>query len=146
MPECGFFSEDRQILHCNYLVDKSNEKKRSRKKSRLIHSPIYVKTLETNHAIAVEDVLEDKRTFDFNEDYFIPFEIRSILDAPIQHSGKTVGVICNEQVGKKRKWDLDEIRFVTEVAHLLAQAFLENRRREDEKNIPNNASDGKKMP
>ncbi|MGH2416602.1 MAG: PAS domain S-box protein, partial [Microcystaceae cyanobacterium] len=61
--------------------------------------PTYFQALETDEIIAVDEAQRDPRTREFLRSWLIPMGIISMLDVPIRSGGKTVGVICHEQVG-----------------------------------------------
>jgi signal transduction histidine kinase len=78
---------------------------------------------ERSNLVVSHDVMSDDRLSEFQESYFSPFGITSMLDVPVHRSGKLFGVICLEHVGPKRKWTEQEIDFGRSTGHLIALAI-----------------------
>jgi diguanylate cyclase (GGDEF)-like protein/PAS domain S-box-containing protein len=96
--------------------------------------PEYFKALETERIIAIHDTTADPRTSDLADRYHKPLGIKSLLDAPVRHTGRMVGVVCHESVGKQRTWTTDEENFAASMADLVAMALdgCERKRAEDQ--------------
>jgi len=86
--------------------------------------PEYFKAIMTKSRISVPDAQNDKRTMEFTEGYLKPLGITSILDAGIISEGKLWGIICCEHIGEKRNWYSDEESFISTIASLTAQLFI----------------------
>lgn len=84
----------------------------------------YFSSLEEERVIASTSVLDDPRTRELSEDYWLPLGIMATMDAPILVEGKVVGVICCEHKSK-RVWSSDEVIFAGDVSDLAARAILE---------------------
>ncbi|HEY9850069.1 MAG TPA: PAS domain S-box protein [Leptolyngbyaceae cyanobacterium] len=91
--------------------------------------PAYFQALVENPIVVAHDAHTDSRTKEFSESYLTPLGINSMLDAPIRLGGKTVGVLCLEQVGAARHWSLEDQNFARSVADLCSLA-LEARERQ----------------
>jgi len=85
--------------------------------------PTYFKALENERIIAAHDAHRDERTFEFSESYLQPLGINSMLDAPIRHRGRMIGLICNEHTGPARTWTLDEQNFAGSIADFISLAM-----------------------
>ncbi|MCP4639963.1 MAG: DUF3365 domain-containing protein [bacterium] len=98
-------------------------------------NPAYFAALDSERAIDAHDALTDPRTAEFRDGYLRPLGITSMLDSPVRVSGQSVGVICVEHVGQKRRWDPSEMTFVGEVADQMATALLnaERKRAQEER-------------
>jgi len=90
--------------------------------------PTYFQALDADALIAAPDAHSDLRTREFSQSYLTPFGIASMLDAPIRLGGKTVGVLCNEQIGAVRHWAPEEQNFARSIADLVS-LMLEARER-----------------
>jgi GAF domain-containing protein len=55
--------------------------------------------------------------------YLQPLGISSMLDVPILHEQKMVGVICHEHVGPRRTWNSDEENFAYLMSNFVALAL-----------------------
>jgi len=78
--------------------------------------PSYFKAIAEDRLINADNAIKDPRTAEFSNTYLIPNEISSMLDAPIFAAGKLRGVICIEQVGEHRVWDMPEMSYVASLA------------------------------
>ena len=94
--------------------------------------PNYFKALDQDRAIVADEAWEDPRTGDLKNDYLAPLGIRALLVAPIVKGGRTVGVLCNEQVGPARHWIPGEISFASSLADMAAMALEAAERQESE--------------
>ena len=94
--------------------------------------PHYFEALRLGRAIDANNAQVDPRTSELGNIYLQPLGITSLLDAAVRVSGKVVGVVCLEHVGKPRKWISEEISFSGEVADLVAQVIINNKRKEAE--------------
>lgn len=85
--------------------------------------PAYFEALRKERCIAAEDAMHDSRTASFAKGYLRPHDIRSMLDAPIRRAGEQVGVLCIEQTGSIRHWDLEIQNFAGSLADLTSLAL-----------------------
>ncbi len=82
--------------------------------------PRYFQALESNRTIAAHDARSDPATSEFRDNYLAPLGIMSMLDVPVRLKGKTVGVICHEQIGRLRQWTLEERDFAASVSDVIS--------------------------
>lgn len=82
----------------------------------------YFKALLTDPIIVAEDALTHPATSCFADSYLKPLGIKSMLDVPIIHRGKIIGVICLENL-TSRYWLKPEIDFVQMLAALYSFAY-----------------------
>ncbi|MEQ5836748.1 EAL domain-containing protein [Marinobacter sp. NFXS9] len=82
-------------------------------------NPAYFRALRTARVIDASEAHNDPRTAAFNETYFEPLGIHSLLDAPIFDGGRLSGVICLESL-RRRTWTLPEISFATAIADTIS--------------------------
>jgi len=94
---------------------------------KLTDYPAYFKALEIERSIAVYDMFADERTVDLIK-YAETFNVSSLLDSPIRVAGKLRGIICFEQIGEKREWHNDEMRFGGEIADQFYQVIANSER------------------
>jgi len=74
--------------------------------------------------VAVHEPLTDPRTRGYVESYLKPLGITSMLDTVVEVSGKHIGLLCLEHVGKRHQWRPDEIAFAARLADKIAVAFM----------------------
>jgi PAS domain S-box-containing protein len=85
--------------------------------------PLYFRALEEERIIAAHDAHTDPRTREFSDTYLVPYGISSLLDAPIRVGGRMVGLICHENVGPARRWNLEEQHFAGSMADFISLAL-----------------------
>lgn len=111
------FNEDRSALR---LVDlyEANSTMHSEGTVLLANTfPSYFLALEQEeYTIAAHDAHFDPRTCEFASTYLTPLGIGAMLDAPIRHQGRVVGVLCHEYLGTPRTWTDDESTIATSFA------------------------------
>jgi predicted HD phosphohydrolase len=84
--------------------------------------PAYFRAVKTERTIAAHDAHTDPRTSCFSKVYLTPLNIGAMLDVPIWHRGKMLGVVCHEHVGSQRRWNSDEETFAYLMSNFAALA------------------------
>ncbi|MDO9319686.1 MAG: EAL domain-containing protein [Gammaproteobacteria bacterium] len=87
------------------------------------------RALKESRYVAADDPLSDPRTIGYIDSYLKPLGITSMLDAVIQISGKHLGLLCFEHVGRPHHWEHDEIAFAEQLADKLGLALVSRARR-----------------
>jgi signal transduction histidine kinase len=82
--------------------------------------PSYFSALQLLRNIAAMDAEHDTRTEELTTSYLKPHGITTMLDVPILHSGRVVGVVCHEHIGPLRKWTEIDRLFAGSVGDLVA--------------------------
>ena len=85
--------------------------------------PNYFSALESKQVIDAIDAETHPATYEFKEFYLQPLNIKSMLDIPLLQSENSVGVICNEYVGKQKIFNDNEISFARSVADIIVLAY-----------------------
>jgi len=83
----------------------------------------YFDALKSERTIAAHDARRDPRTSCFATSYLEPLGITSMLDVPIWASGRMVGVVCHEHLGRARRWDGDEENFAYLMSSFVSMAL-----------------------
>jgi diguanylate cyclase (GGDEF)-like protein len=130
-----FQSDDRQLIRCVELFELGLGKHSRGTELRSEDYPNYFDALAEEKTIVADDARTDPRTNDFDHSYLRPQGITSMLDIPIRHKGKVVGVVCHEHVGPIRKWTSEEVHFATSVANFVSLAMESIERRQAELNL-----------
>lgn len=94
--------------------------------------PVYLSALETVDCLDVTDVYRDPRLQEWTEAYLPSHGISALLDNPIRSQGRTLGVLCIEEVGGPRTWATSEMNFGRWAAALMALALEAKDRRNSE--------------
>ncbi|MEQ8628505.1 tetratricopeptide repeat-containing sensor histidine kinase [Ekhidna sp.] len=134
-----------EVLRCDratywHLDEKSNslylagicERKDSTKipKTRFTRDqfPKFFDDFMGQRTVAVSQISKDKRLADIYEQYFKPFGIESILNAPILIDGQFVGFISYTMTyNQVRDWDMQEQRYVGSIADLIVAAIAKDK-------------------
>ncbi len=82
--------------------------------------------------VDANDPLTDPRTSGYVESYVKPNGITSMLDMVVEISGKHIGLLCLEHVGRPYTWQPDEIAFAGRLADKIAVAITNRKTREAE--------------
>ncbi len=117
------FNEDHSSLRCAELFEQSKGNHSAGIELSVTRYPRYFQYLEDAQLIDTSDARNDPRTSEFCETYCAPLNISSMLDVPIRMGGQIVGVVCHEQVGPRRQWNLEEIHFAGSIANFVSLAL-----------------------
>ncbi len=123
------YNEDRSQLRC---LDRYERNNKAHIKDLTLESakyPRYQQALKASRTIDALDACIDPRTSEFSDAYFRPRGIAATLDATIRLGNEVVGVLCNEHIGKTRRWTSDEVTFAAAIADQIAQCITAQQRR-----------------
>jgi len=127
------FQEDQSAIQLEDLYEVANGAHSTGAVLRASQYPCYFQALQQEeHAIAAHDAHYDPRTREFSSSYLTPLGIGAMLDAPIRHKGKTVGVLCHEYLGTCRTWTADEMTVAASFATMVTLAMEAKERTEAE--------------
>lgn len=129
------YDEMQTLVQCTLLIDKGNDLDHENLVLTRKDFPHYFEALDSERTIAAHDALTDVATFEFAEVYLTPLGISSMLDVPIRHRGKMIGIICCEHQGKAREWHADEVVFAASLADLYGRAVSANERADYEQRL-----------
>ncbi|WP_430456271.1 GAF domain-containing protein [Rheinheimera sp.] len=83
----------------------------------------YFEAMRNDGGINAPDAATHPATSCFNEAYFEPNDILSLLDVGIRYNGQLVGVFCCEQVGSIMEWNASQITFLEQAGKLITFAL-----------------------
>jgi len=129
------YDEMQTLVQCTLLIDKGNDLDHESLVLTRKDFPHYFEALDSERTIAAHDALTDVATFEFAEVYLTPLGISSMLDVPIRHRGKMIGIICCEHQGEAREWHADEVVFAASLADLYGRAVSANERADYEQKL-----------
>ncbi|PJZ53802.1 hypothetical protein CH380_07225 [Leptospira adleri] len=118
-----FYSETKTSIQCLDLFILSENSHNSGMELFQKDYPRYFEVLKDERLIVADDAVRDESTREFAPNYLIPLNILSMLDAPILMDGKLLGIICNEHVGKRHSWTLEEQTFVGSLSDMIPRIF-----------------------
>ncbi|MBE9129019.1 GAF domain-containing protein [Coleofasciculus sp. LEGE 07092] len=117
-------------IQCLDLFELSSRQHSSGIKLAATDYPNYFQALVADELIVANNAHTDPRTCEFSSSYLTPLGIASMMDAPIRLSGRTVGVLCYEQVGNERHWTSEEQNFARSTADLVSLVLEANQRQQ----------------
>jgi diguanylate cyclase (GGDEF)-like protein/PAS domain S-box-containing protein len=126
------FNEDETELRCIDLYETTPARHSAGMILRREHFQNELDTVKANRYVAADEPLTDPRTASYVEVYIKPLRITAMLDAAIQASDRTFGLLCFEHVDKAHRWEPDEIAFAGQLADKLGLALIARQRHEAE--------------
>jgi GAF domain-containing protein len=115
------FDEARSELRCRDLYERTAGRHSSGMALGASAAPAYFAALESERSIAAHHAQTDPRTRELRSTYLDPLHISSMLDAPIRHQNRVVGVLCNEHVGDAIIWSDAQRSFAGSLADFAAR-------------------------
>lgn len=133
-----FYADDGQSMTCHALLD-AGVIQSEPLQLFAAQFPHYFAALRSERAIVADDANTNPLTREFSEEYLPLYQISAMLDLPIRHVGKMIGIICCEHCGEARQWLPSEVRFAGSLADqvgraLNAQQFLKAQQQLEELN------------
>jgi PAS domain S-box-containing protein len=126
------FNETETELRC---IDNYEATPRRHSEGALLTEAEYAnefRALKSARFVDAHDPLTDPRTAGYVERYLKPLGITAMLDAVIQISGRNLGLLCLEHVGRRHRWEQDEIAFACQLADKVALAVMLRDRHESQ--------------
>ncbi|WP_101757007.1 response regulator [Oceanicoccus sp. KOV_DT_Chl] len=90
--------------------------------------PLYMTALNAERVLALDDCRSDPRSIELLEQFFIPDNTYSMLDATIRTQSNYIGHISIEHNHHQHHWSENEIAFASALSDQAAIAILENQR------------------
>lgn len=126
------FSEDRSMVRCGDRFDLADGTHYDIPPFETTPYPEYVGALRTERVIVTPNARTDPKTRAFADQFFTPFGITSLLDAPLRIGKRIYGVLSFCHRGRPRRWSVNEQRFAASLADLIAVAIQSAERSEAE--------------
>jgi serine phosphatase RsbU (regulator of sigma subunit) len=126
-----FYDEGRTSIVCRDLFQAGEHS--AGVELRASDFPAYFAALADDRTITADDARSHPATREFTEIYLKPLDIHAMLEAPIRHKGRLVGVLCHEQCGRVRRWTQDDVIYAASLADFVGRALdADERRRAEE--------------
>lgn len=97
--------------------------------------PIYFESIKKETQIIANDVFNKWETSEFVNDYFLKYDIKSMLATPIFISGELTGVICFETTKVTRNWDNEDINFTRTISDIISLQITSKKRYKAERKL-----------
>lgn len=129
------FNDDQTEMHCISLFDAVKKRHSQGEVVKTKDITGYLESIKKESSVSINNSIIDSRTRDTIQYYQKPLGITSMLDAGIVVEGQLKGVISCEETGEYRKWFIDEESFITTLASLLGQVYINTERKKAEEEI-----------
>ncbi len=113
------YNESRVALECIEGFDARTGQHESGQTLLAEDHPSYFRSLDMLRHVSALDAHADSRTSELDT-YLREHDIATILDVPMLHSGRVVGVVCHEHVGAPRSFKASDRFFAGGVGDLVA--------------------------
>lgn len=130
-----FTNENYSEISCQLLIDTYHNSEVETLIISASDHPRYLEALKMQRAIIADDAHTHQATIEFSEDYLTPLGINSMLDIPIRHRGKVIGIICCEHIGPPIKWSEEQTIFAGCMADLIGRVINAHAFRESERKL-----------
>jgi diguanylate cyclase (GGDEF)-like protein len=128
------FNKDKTAILCQAMYNQG-EIDLSQSSLESKGHPNYFKTISSIGFISADNAHTHSATKEFLENYLLPNDISSMLDAPIYIQGEIIGITCFENIGPQRQWSREDEDFARSLSDLCAQVFLNEQRKKAEKRL-----------
>ena len=85
--------------------------------------PQYFSAIKSDLKIVANDAETHPNTSEFTDLYFIPNDIRSLLDHVVLKAGEPTGVLCCEHCGEIKDWSESDENYLKQMATILGMTF-----------------------
>lgn len=117
------YNEDKTCISCAQLYEKASDTHREGDVlSKQDYAP-YFDYLEKNVIVNAVDAETHEATSCFTTSYLQPLNIKTIVDVPVYHDNRIIGVLCCENTGQSRRFGNNEIQLMVNVAEIYSYAF-----------------------
>ena len=124
-----YFNIDKDTITCQVQYDIESGDQGVGVEMKKADFPAYMQAIVNGDVIIAYDARNYPLTSEFNDVYFIPNNIYSILDIPLFVDGQNIGVVCLEQKHHTRNWEAEEISFAQSIVDLTAIAIYSSQKK-----------------
>lgn len=114
------FDDNKTQIQCIGNFDSRENKLVPQNALPRIAMPLYFSLFESEKIILTRDAFNEPKTVELLDFYLKPHDIRALMDIPVRIEGEMIGVICFENVGAPREWNLQEQKFALVAAQMLS--------------------------
>jgi PAS domain S-box-containing protein len=122
-----FFTMDRQAIYEEMTFIKNDQSSQGAILRRS-EFPVYFSHLSEEKVFASNNTLNDPSTHELVGLYIKSLNVMSLLNAPIFSDGVMIGIVCLEQIGKMREWDIHDKNFATIFSEFIARLIETEKR------------------
>ncbi|HSN48396.1 MAG TPA: PAS domain S-box protein, partial [Flavobacterium sp.] len=129
------YREDK--ISCKKIYELDNKKFGEKITLKKEDYPIYFESIKNEVLLIANDVYDNSVTTEFIADYFLKYDIKSMLEIPVFNKGVLTGTICFETTKTKKFWDNDDINFARTISDIISLQIAEKKRYQAEKKLEN---------
>lgn len=118
-----FFNDTHTQIKCQHHYDACTQASGKGLELHKKDYPHYFKTIIEETVISASNALTHPATKELTEGYFIPNEIKSLLDFILHKDYKPIGIICCENRGCIRNWSEQDKSYLRSLAALVSHRF-----------------------
>jgi hypothetical protein len=115
--------DNNQIAECLMCYDQITQEFTSGQILLQVDFPEYFEAILANDHIIAPDARSHPSTQCFNELYFIPHDIHSLLDYILHKDFLPTGLICCESVGAKADWQPENLTSLRKISNVISMFF-----------------------
>ena len=97
--------------------------------------PKFFESIKNEVLIVANDVYNNSVIVEFIPDYFLKYDIKSMLEIPLFRNGELTGMICFETTKSKKQWDNDDINFARNISDIVSLQIASKKRYQAEKKL-----------
>ena len=97
--------------------------------------PKYFEYIKKEVPIIADDVYINPVIVEFIPDYFLKYNIKSLLEIPFFRNGQLTGILCFETTKSKKHWDNDDINFARTISDIVSLQIASRKRYQAEKKL-----------
>jgi PAS domain S-box-containing protein len=113
------FNDTADSLRC--VVNYDNQEKEYSDEGLIFENfDRYINTIREERIVNVDNAVSDYRVSDFLDSYILPFGVQSMMDAGIFIGDKLWGVICFDQISRRKHWSLEDRAFAANLADMIS--------------------------
>ena len=117
------FNLQKDVIFCEVLYDIRHKEFQSGLTLSEEDFSAYFEAMRSSDVLSADDALIHPSTSCFDEIYFTPNDIMSLLDVIIYDGDEKVGVLCCEHCGERKMWSTENINYLKSMAAVLRLAF-----------------------
>lgn len=85
----------------------------------LTQCPNYAEALRSRRTVVANDARTNPATCEL-QNYLVANNIGAMIDSPIFHQGKLIGIVCYEHLGSTREWTRQDMDFVSTMSDMIS--------------------------
>jgi PAS domain S-box-containing protein len=131
----SYWNFSKSTMICKVLIQDGIVQKNTKTVLSNVDYPIYFSAINQYQYINASNVIQKSILAEFQDNYILANNIKSMLDIPVYINGKIGGVICIENQNFIRIWDKEDINFSKTISDIITSATASKNREIAEKEL-----------